>query len=130
MIVARLESLIAEQGMEDALRRARAYIQAGADAIMIHSQKKDGNEIREFCEAYNKFEKKVPLICVPTSYNHFYEDELASMGFSVVIYANHLLRSAYPAMKNTAEVILKNKRAMEADELCMSVKDILTLIND
>ncbi|MFK7911770.1 MAG: phosphoenolpyruvate mutase [Akkermansiaceae bacterium] len=130
MIVARIESLIAKQGMEDALERALAYIDAGADALMIHSREQSGMEIKEFCDAYKSFEKRVPLICVPTSYRHFYEDELAGMGFNVVIYANHLLRSAYPAMKNTAETILKSKRSLEADEFCMSVKDILTLIDD
>ncbi len=130
MIVARIESLIANQGMDDALERAQAYIQAGSDAIMIHSREQDGEEIKEFCDAYNKFENRVPLICVPTTYKHLYENELADMGFSVVIYANHLLRSAYPAMKNTAEVILKNKRSLEANEFCMPVKEILKLIED
>jgi len=130
MIIARIESLIAKQGMEDALDRAKAYIKAGADGIMIHSREKDGAEIKEFCEAYRKFEDKVPLICVPTSYKHLYEDELAELGFSVVIYANHLLRSAYPAMKKTAEIILKNKRSEEVDPYCMPVKEILTLIAD
>jgi len=130
MIIARIESLIAKQGMEDALDRARAYIEAGSDAIMIHSREKDGKEIKEFCDAYNQFENKVPLVCVPTSYRHFYEDELAEMGFSIVIYANHLLRSSYPAMKNTAETILKSKRSLEVDEFCMPVKEILTLIEE
>ncbi|MBK1792767.1 phosphoenolpyruvate mutase [Persicirhabdus sediminis] len=130
MIVARIESLIANQGLEDALDRAQAYIEAGSDGIMIHSREKDGAEIKAFCEAYKKFENKVPLICVPTSYNHLLEEELAEIGFSVVIYANHLLRSAYPAMKKTAETILRNKRSQEVDSECMSVKEILTLIAD
>ncbi len=130
MIVARIESLIANQGMEDALERAQAYIDSGADALMIHSREQDGAEIKEFCSAYEKFEKKVPLVCVPTSYRHLHEDELAEIGFSVVIYANHLLRSAYPAMKNTAEIILKSKRSLEADEFCMPIKDVITLIDD
>lgn len=130
MIVARIESLIAKQGMDDALERSQAYIESGADAIMIHSKEKDGNEIKHFCNAYSKFEKKVPLICVPTSYNHLLESELAEMGFSIVIYANHLLRSAYPAMRKTAESILAHKRSKEVDEICMSVKEILTLIAD
>lgn len=130
MIIARIESLIAQKGMEEALERARAYIKAGADGIMIHSREQDGLEIKEFCDAYDKFDNKVPLICVPTSYSHFYEEELAAMGFSVVIYANHLLRSAYPAMKITAETILKYQRSVEADEFCMPVKEILTLISD
>lgn len=128
MIVARLESLIAGAGMDDALDRAQVYMAAGCDAIMIHSRHQDGLEIQEFCEKYHRLEKQVPLICVPTSYNHLTEDELAELGFSIVIYANHLLRSAYPAMKSTAETILKNKRSLEVDEVCLPVKEILTLI--
>ena len=128
MICARIESLIANVGMDDALHRAKCYIEAGADAIMIHSRKKDGEEIREFCQKYQEFETKVPLISVPTSYNHLYEKDLAEMGFSIVIYANHLLRSAYPAMNQTALTILKNKRSLEVDESCLSIKDIITLI--
>lgn len=130
MVVARIESLIAGAGLDDALDRAAAYIEAGADAIMIHSRIKDGEEIRQFCEAYGGFDAKVPLICVPTSYNHLYESDLADLGFNIVIYANHLLRSAYPAMKRTAETILQNKRSKEVDADCMSVKEILTLIPD
>lgn len=130
MIVARIESLIAGQGLNDALDRARAYIGSGADAIMIHSKEKDGSEIKAFCDAYKEFENNVPLICVPTSYSHFFEEELTELGFSVVIYANHLLRSAYPAMKKTAETILQNKRAKEAETYCMPVSQILTLIKD
>lgn len=128
MIIARIESLILDQGMEDALARAEAYIRAGADGIMIHSAKKDGAEIREFCRHFAAFDTKVPLVAVPTSYNHMTEDELAELGFSVVIYANQLLRSAYPAMKQTAETILQHGRAQEADAQCMAIKDILTLI--
>lgn len=130
MIVARIESLIAKQGMEDALDRARAYIGAGADAIMIHSKEKDGAEIKAFCQAYQGLENKVPLISVPTSYAHFYEQDLAELGFNVVIYANHLLRSAYPAMVQTAETILQHGRAKEVDAQCMPVKDILTVIDE
>lgn len=128
MIFARLESLIAEKGMEDALERAKAYIAAGADGIMIHSRHKDGNEIIEFMQAYENFEVKVPVISVPSSYNHFTEDELRAAGFNIVIYANHLLRSAFPAMKKTAETILENKRSLEADKYCMSIKEILTIL--
>lgn len=130
IIVARVESLIAKLGLDDALDRAEAYIGAGADAIMIHSKESDGEEIREFCDAYGKLENKVPLISVPTSYAHFYEDELAGLGFNVVIYANHLLRSAYPAMKRTAHSILSHRRSLEAAEHCIPVDEILTLIED
>ncbi len=128
MIFARLESLIAGKGQEDALKRAKAYIEAGADGIMIHSRHKDGQEIRDFMKAYANFEFKVPVISVPSSYNQFKEDELHEMGFNIVIYANHLLRSAFPAMKKTAETILENKRSLEADQYCMSIKEILSIL--
>lgn len=128
MIVARIEALIAGKGIEEAIKRAKAYIEAGADGIMIHSRHKDGKEIREFCDEFKKLERQVPLICVPTSYNHFTEDELQAMGFSIVIYANHLLRAAYPAMKQTAETILQNSRSLEVDKQCLSISEILRLI--
>lgn len=128
MIFARLESLIADQGMEDALTRAKAYIEAGADGIMIHSRHQDGKEIVEFMKAYQSFEHKVPVISVPSSYNQFTEDQLRDAGFNIVIYANHLLRSAFPAMKKTAESILQHKRSFEADQYCMSIKEILTIL--
>ena len=128
MIISRIESLIAKVGMEDALNRAKAYINAGADGIMIHSKEKDGKEIIEFCKQYNKFEKKVPLIVVPTSYNFMKEEQLIELGINVIIYANHLIRSAYPAMVNTAKSILENERSKEASENCMPIKEILTLI--
>ena len=130
MIIARLESLIAKQGLADALDRAQAYIEAGADAIMIHSCESEVTEINEFCKAYQDLAGKVPLVAVPTTYNQVYESELTEMGFSVVIYANHLLRSAYPAMLKTAESILKHGRSKEADADCISTKDILGLIKD
>lgn len=128
MIIARIESLIAGAGIKDALRRASAYIKAGADALMIHSRHADGKEIQEFCQKYHATGAQTPLVCVPTSYNHFTEDELAHMGFKVVIYANHLLRSAYPAMQKTAESILRHKRSLEADAHCMSISEILNII--
>ncbi len=128
MIIARIESLILKQGMEDALKRAEAFIAAGADAIMIHSREKDGSEILEFCEEYNKLPKRAPLVAVPSSYNHLYEKELAEAGVNVVIYANHLLRSAYPAMIDVAKSILTNERSYEANDKCMSIKEILNLI--
>lgn len=128
MIFARIEALIAGRGVDEALARAQAYIKAGADGIMIHSRHKDGAEIREFCEGYKAFEQRVPLIAVPTSYNHLTEDELQEMGFQIVIYANHLLRSAYPAMKKTAESILRSGRSLEVDQDCMPIKEILNLI--
>ena len=129
MIIARVESLILQKGMKDALKRAAAYISAGADGIMIHSKEKDGKEIIEFCEKFEEFEMKVPLIVVPSTYSHMTESELQDLGISVIIYANHLLRSAYPSMINAAQSILENARSQEAsDKYCMSIKDIITLI--
>lgn len=129
MIIARVESLILQKGMNDALIRSEAYIKAGADGIMIHSKNKDGQEIIEFCNKYSEFSYKVPLIVVPSTYSHMYEKELIDLGVNVIIYANHLLRSAYPAMVNTAKSILENSRSKEASEsYCMSIKDIITLI--
>lgn len=128
-IIARIESLILKKGVEDAIKRARAYIDAGADAIMIHSKEKEPKEILDFCQEYAKFENKVPLVAVPTTYNKITEKELEEAGVRVVIYGNHLLRSAYPAMVKTAESILKNERCYEASqELCLPVKDTLELI--
>lgn len=128
MIIARIESLILDKGMEDAVKRAKAYLAAGADGIMIHSRKKDPAEIFEFCERYREFGENKPLVAVPTSFNMVTEDELADRGVNIVIYANHLLRSAYPAMLNTAKTILINKRSAECDEQLLPVKDILELI--
>jgi len=129
MIIARIESLILKQGMDDALVRAKAYIKAGADGIMIHSKEKDGREIVEFCENFNALDTRVPLVVVPSTYAHMTEAELQKHGINVVIYANHLIRSAYPAMIKTAENILENNRSEEASEkYCMPIKEILTLI--
>ncbi len=128
MIVARIESLILEKGMEDALERAQAYIGAGADAIMIHSIQDEPDEMFDFCNYYNEFSGRVPLVAVPTSYNTVYEDELNDVGVNIVIYANHFLRAAYPAMIRAAETILTHKRAFESEEHCMSIREILALI--
>jgi len=128
MIIARIESLILERGMEDAITRAKAFIKAGADGIMIHSRKKDPSEIFEFCRNYKNFHNRKPLVVVPSSFNSVTEDELQSHGVNVVIYANHLLRSAYPAMTATASSILKHKRSLECDDALLSIKKILELI--
>jgi phosphoenolpyruvate phosphomutase len=128
MIIARIESLILKQGMEDALKRAKAYIEAGADGIMIHSKEKEPNEILEFCEEYSNFDRKVPLVVVPSTYSQITEKELIDANVNVVIYANHLIRSAYPAMVKTAETILQNERSYEVNKNCMPIKNILELI--
>jgi len=128
MIIARIESLILKVGMEDAIIRAKSYIEAGADGIMIHSKEKEPNEIFEFCKHYQKFSKKVPLVVVPSTFDTVYENELSEAGVNVVIYANQMLRSAYPAMLATAKQILTYQRAYECRENLMSIKEILTLI--
>ena len=128
MVIARIESLILGQGQDDAIARAAAYIDAGADGIMIHSKAKEAAEILVFCNRYDNLPRRVPLVVVPSTYSSITESELADAGVNIVIYANHLLRSAYPVMVNTAELILKHGRALEADEHCMPIKDVITLI--
>ena len=130
MIIARIESLILKQGIADALKRAKNYIKAGADGILIHSKEKTPDEIFEFCKEYQKFEYKVPLTVVPSTFSSVREEEFEKAGVRMVIYANQLLRSAYPAMLNTAELILKNGRAQEADELCLPIGEVIKLIPD
>jgi len=128
MIIARIESLILKKGLEDAIERAEAYIEAGADAIMIHSKKKDFNEIKDFCKEYQTLENKVKLIAVPSTYSQVTEKELINNGISVVIYANHLIRAAYPAMVNVAKSILLNERAYESEKDLTSLEEITNLI--
>ena len=128
MVISRIESLILKQGMEDALSRAKAYTNAGVDAVMIHSKESKPDEILEFCKRYRAFDRTVPIIVVPSSFDTIYEDDLARAGVKVVIYANQLLRSAYPSMVNTAKLILEHQRAYEARPNLMSIKEILTLI--
>lgn len=130
MIIARIESLILERGMEDALKRADAFIEAGADAIMIHSRRKTPDEILEFCDTFRKTDSKTPIVVVPTSYNMITEQELAAHGVNLVIYANQLTRSAFPAMQRTAEDILRYHRAKEVDDRLMPIKEIITLIDE
>ena len=130
MIIARIESLILERGMEDALERAEAFTKAGADGIMIHSRKKDPAEILEFCDRFRQGDKTTPIVVVPTSYNAITEEELAAHGVNIVIYANQLTRSAFPAMQKTAEDILRYHRAKEVDERLLPIKEIITLIDE
>ena len=128
MIIARIESLILEQGMEDALTRAFAFVKAGADGIMIHSRKKDPAEILEFCDKFRAQDKETPIVVVPSSFNTITEEELGAHGVNIVIYANQLTRSAFPAMEQTAKDILKYHRAKEVDDRLMPIKDIISLI--
>ncbi len=128
MIVARIESLILESGMEDALLRAKSYINAGADGIMIHSRNSEPDEIKEFMKKFRKDDKVTPVVVVPTSFNKVSMDEFEKMGVNIVISANHMLRAAYPAMLRVAESILKNGRTFEAEKDCMSISDILHFV--
>lgn len=130
MIIARIESLILERGMEDALERAFAFTAAGADGIMIHSRKKDPAEIFEFCDKFREKDQKTPIVVVPTSFNQVTEEELASHGVNIVIYANQLMRAAFPVMQKTAENILRAHRAKEVDSQLMPFKDIIRLIDE
>jgi phosphoenolpyruvate phosphomutase len=128
MIIARVESLILDKGVEDAMERAKAYLEAGADGIMIHSRRKSPDEIFEFCARFAQLPNRKTLVAVPSSYNTVTEEELGARGVNVVIYANHLLRSAYPAMVNTAKSILTHQRSAECDAQLLPIKDILELI--
>ena len=130
MIIARIESLILEKGMDDALERAFAYVKAGADGIVIHSRRKEPDEIIEFCDEFRKTDKNTALVVIPTTFNAITEEKLALHGVNIVIYANQLLRSAFPAMQRTAEDILTHHRAKEVDERLMSVNQIITLIDE
>lgn len=130
MIIARIESLILEKGIDDALERAFAFVKAGADGIMIHSRKSSPDEILEFCDKFRESDKNTPIVVVPSSFNIITEDELAEHGVNIVIYANQLTRSAFPAMQKTAENILKYHRAKEVDDGLMPIKQIITLIDE
>lgn len=128
MIISRVESLIAGKSVDDALERAFAYVDAGADGVMIHSKNKSGMDIKEFCERFREKDATTPIVVVPTTYNQFTEEELHGWGINVVIYANHMLRASYPAMYKVAQTILENSRSLETDSMCMPIKQILELI--
>ena len=128
MIIARVESLILNKTINDALKRSESYLNAGADGIMIHSKDKSPKKIFQFSNKFRKKFNNIPLVVVPSSFNKVKEKELINNGFNVVIYANHMLRSSYPAMKKVAKEILKNGRSFESDNSLLSIKDILNLI--
>jgi len=130
LVIARIESLILRKGMEDALQRASAFTQAGADAIMIHSREKTPDEIFIFIEEYHKRGIEKPLMVVPSSFNNVKREEWHTRGVRIVCHANHMLRASYPAMENVAKSILYNGRSLEAEQdgLCMSIDEILNLI--
>ncbi len=128
MVISRIESLILEAGMDDAVKRAKAYIEAGTDGIMIHSRLKEPDEILEFCKILREYDENIPIVVVPTSFNQITAKELSEAGINVVIYANHMLRAAYPGMMNVAKSILDHDRSMEAEKDLLSIKKILDLI--
>ena len=128
MIIARIESLILEKGIDDAITRAKAYIEAGADGIMIHSRQKSPDEVIEFCRQLRVYNEHIPIVAVPTSYNEITALELSQAGVNIIIYANHMLRAAYPGMMSVAKSILNNDRSLEAEESLLSIKEILNLI--
>ncbi|NOT50163.1 MAG: phosphoenolpyruvate mutase [Chitinophagaceae bacterium] len=128
MIIARIESLILGKTVDDAITRAKAYIKAGVDGIMIHSKSNDGTEVLQFAKQYGQLENKAPLVAVPTTYNDISWQQLQDAGFNIVVYANHLLRSAYPSMLATAQSILQHDRSKEAEEKLISVNELLKLI--
>jgi phosphoenolpyruvate phosphomutase len=130
MVIARIESFIVGKGLKDALNRAEIYSKAGADAILIHSKEKTPSEIFSFARKFKKSKNFIPLVSVPSTYSKVYEKDLLKNGFKLVIYANQLLRSAYPAMQNTAKTILKNSRAFEADKKIIPIKEIINLIKN
>jgi len=128
MVIARIESLILEKGMSDAINRASVYVEAGVDGIMIHSRRKEPDEIFEFAKLFRSAYPSIPLVCVPTSYNQVYDHILREHGFNIVIYANHLLRASYPAMREVANSILLHGRSAEVDDQLISINEILELI--
>ena len=128
MIIARVESFILGNTLEDAIVRSKSYVESGADGIMIHSKEKSGEDIKSFCESFRKFNQVTPIIIVPSTFNHIKESEFIKWGVNVVIYANHMLRSSYPAMLDVAKSILINERSSDCDDLCLPIKEILTLI--
>ena len=130
MVIARIESFIVGNGLNDALKRAEIYSKAGADAILIHSKENTPKEIFSFAKKFRKSKNFVPLVSVPSTYSKVYEKDLIKNGFKMVIYANQLLRAAYPRMKKTAETILKNSRAFEADKKIIPIKEIINLIKN
>ena len=128
MIIARIEEIIAGYSVDEAIAKAFAAVRAGADGVMIHSKDKSGMDIKEFCQKFRAEYKNIPIVLVPTTYNQFTEKELGEWGANIIIYANHMLRASYPAMKKCAETILQAERSLEVNDMCMPIKEILELI--
>lgn len=130
MIIARIESLILEKGEQDALERAECYIKSGADGIMIHSRKREPDEVYSFCQKLKERYPDIPIVVIPTTYNNVSEEELAKHGADIIIHANHLIRSAFPAMEKAAVRILEHGSSECVDDICMPIKQIIRLIPD
>ena len=128
MIIARIEEIIAGYSVDEAITKAFAAVRAGADGVMIHSKDKSGMDIKEFCQKFRAEYKTIPIVLVPTTYNQFTEKELGEWGANIIIYANHMLRASYPAMRKCAETILQAERSLEVNDMCMPIKEILELI--
>ncbi len=128
MIIARIEEIIAGYSVDEAITKAFAAVKAGADGVMIHSKDKSGMDIKEFCAKFRAEYKNIPIVLVPTTYNQFTEKELGEWGANIIIYANHMLRASYPAMRKCAETILQAERSLEVNDMCMPIKEILELI--
>ena len=128
MIIARIEEIIAGYSVDEAITKAFAAVRAGADGVMIHSKDKSGMDIKEFCQKFRAEYKNIPIVLVPTTYNQFTEKELGEWGANIIIYANHMLRASYPAMRKCAETILQAERSLEVNDMCMPIKEILELI--
>ena len=128
MVIARIESLIVDMGLDDALKRAQVYLDAGADGIMIHSRKKEPAEVLEFAKEFNRWETGKPLVLVPTAFNNVREEELCEHGARILIHANHILRASYPAMLRTVESILENGRTAEITPELMPISEILNFV--
>ncbi|MBQ6781945.1 MAG: phosphoenolpyruvate mutase [Treponema sp.] len=128
MIIARIEEIIAGYSVDEAITKAFAAVKAGADGVMIHSKDKSGVDIKEFCAKFRAEYKNIPIVLVPTTYNQFTEKELGEWGANIIIYANHMLRASYPAMRKCAETILQAERSLEVNDMCMPIKEILELI--
>ena len=128
MVIARIESFICGAGLNDAIKRADAYINAGADGIMIHSALRTPEEVFSFAEIYKKNVSNLPLVVVPSTFSHVNVNEFEQRGFNVVIYANQILRSSVPAMINTAKLILENGESASSDNSMISISDLLQLI--
>ena len=128
LIIARVESFILNKGLKDALKRAEAYSKSGADAILIHSKEKNAKEIIDFSKKFKKSKYFIPMVAVPSTYSKTYEKNLYKNGFKIVIYANQLMRAAYPAMKRTAEIILKSGRAFESEKNIAGINQVINLI--